>query len=93
MPITLVVMACIGPLCSYATMPESFDSVARCERLAPFVVGMERANLTSLMGYPRDGGQQSAFSCIDSSSGKVLVSYEDRPITETKVAARNLNVD
>lgn len=88
MPITLVVMACIGPFCTYTTAPERFESVARCERLAPFVVGMARANLTSMMGYPREGGNQSAYSCIDADSGGVLSSFDSRPGRDTRLAVR-----
>lgn len=79
MPVTLVVMACIGPLCTYTSPREPFASLAQCERMAPFVAGMTRANLTSMMGYPREGENRTSFSCIDKSSGAVLLSYDSRP--------------
>lgn len=88
MPITLVVMACIGPFCTYTTGAERFDTLARCERIAPFVAGMARANLTSMMGYPRGGENQSAYSCIDSGSGIVLMSFDSRPDRDTRLARR-----
>jgi|AGTN01.3.fsa_nt_gi hypothetical protein len=79
MSVILVVMACVGPLCAYSSPREPFASLAQCERLAPFVAGMTRANLTSMMGYVRHGENRTRFSCVDPASGAVLLSYDSRP--------------
>lgn len=76
MPVTALVVACVGPMCAYSAPDISFDSVAQCERAAPAIAGLSRASMTGALWEPSTRGERTAFQCIDSTTGKVLLSFD-----------------
>ena len=76
MPITALVIACVGPMCAYSAPAISFDNVAQCERAAPMIAGLSRAGMTQALWQPSATGERTAFQCIDSATGVVLLSYD-----------------
>jgi len=81
MPVTALVVACVGPLCAYSAPDISFESVAQCERAAPAIAGLSRASMTGTLWEPTSRNERTAFQCIDSATGTVLLSFdsEDGP--------------
>lgn len=84
MPVTALVMACLGPLCSY-TVVDDLKSAAQCERLAPFIGGMARAETVSMAFTPADQSWRLSFRCLDGRTRQVLLQYDS---AEEQLAAR-----
>lgn len=84
MPVTALVMACLGPLCSYAVV-DDLKSAAQCERLAPFIGGMARAESVALAFDPADRSWRLAFRCLDGRTRQLLLQYDS---AEERLAAR-----
>lgn len=76
MPITALVVACVGPLCAYSAPEISFDNLAQCERVAPLLAGISRAGMTQALWQPSSPAERTAFQCIDSATGTVLLSFD-----------------
>lgn len=76
MPVTALVVACLGPMCAYSAPAISFDTVAQCERAAPLIAGRSRAGMTHALWEPSAREERTAFQCIDASTGRVLLSYD-----------------
>lgn len=84
MPVTALVVACLGPLCSY-TVVDDLSSAAQCERLAPFIGGMARAESIAMAFEPADRSWRLSFRCLDGKTRKVLLQYDS---AEEQLAAR-----
>lgn len=76
MPISLLVIACVGPMCAYSAPAISFDSVSQCARMAPMVAGKSRVELTDILWQPSQTTERTAFRCIDSATGTTLFSFD-----------------
>jgi len=83
-PVTAMVVACLGPMCTYTAVSD-LPSLRQCERMAPFIAGLSRSEMTALLFTPADMTSRLAFSCIDARTGKVLLSY-DSDVEEVAVA-------
>lgn len=75
MPVTAFVMACVGPVCNF-TAVDGFASVRQCERMAPFIGGISRAEMTSLTFNPAEDNWRLAFRCVDGRTREVLLSFD-----------------
>ena len=73
--VTALVTACIGPMCSYTAVSD-LASVRQCERMAPFIAGLSRSQMTALLFTPVDMTSRLAFRCLDARTGTVLMSYD-----------------
>jgi len=76
MPITALVIACVGPMCAYSAPATSFDTLAQCERAAPMIAGLSRAGMVNALWQPVSARERTAFQCIDGSTGTVLLSFD-----------------
>lgn len=76
MPVSALVIACVGPMCAYSATAEAFETVAQCERSAPIIAGISRASMTSTFWEPTDRRQRTSFRCVDSITGAVLLSFD-----------------
>ncbi|OJX68639.1 hypothetical protein [Magnetospirillum sp. 64-120] len=85
MPVTALVVACVGPMCAYSAPDVSFDSVAQCERAAPAIAGLSRASMTNALWDPSSRTERTAFQCIDSATGKVLLSFDSEEAAHYKL--------
>ena len=84
MPVTALVIACAGSICSYTAVTD-LASAGQCERLAPFIAGMSRAEMTSLVYTPAAQSSRLAFKCVDGRSGALLMSFDSE---QEELAAR-----
>ncbi|MEW5728701.1 MAG: hypothetical protein AB1918_12820 [Pseudomonadota bacterium] len=85
MTVIALVIACLGPMCSYTATTEPFDSVRQCQVVAPMIAGIERSRMTSSLWLPADIRRTTSFRCIDPATGEVLAAYN----SEEQVAALN----
>ncbi|MBI3444442.1 MAG: hypothetical protein HY055_03555 [Magnetospirillum sp.] len=85
MPVTALVIACAGSVCTYSAITD-LVSLKQCERLAPIIAGMSRAEMTSLVYTPADQSSTMSFKCLDGQSGAVLMSFDSE--AEELAAAR-----
>ncbi|MBR9971861.1 hypothetical protein [Magnetospirillum sulfuroxidans] len=76
MPISALVIACVGPMCAYTAPAISFDTVAQCEKAAPMIAGLSRAGMTNALWQPSSTSERTAFQCIDHATGAVLFSFD-----------------
>lgn len=76
MPITALVIACVGPMCAYSAPTISFDTLAQCEKAAPMIAGLSRAGMVNALWQPVSARERTAFQCIDGSTGTVLLSFD-----------------
>lgn len=83
MPVIALVIACLGPMCTYTATEEPLDSVRQCQAVAPMIAGIARSQMTAGLWLPTDTRRSSSFRCVDSRTGEVLASFN----SEDTVAA------
>lgn len=85
MTVIALVIACLGPMCSYTATTEPFDSLRQCRVVAPMIAGIERARMASALWQPADPRRTTSFRCVDTRTGEVLAAFN----SEDQVAALN----
>ncbi len=83
MTVIALVIACLGPMCSYTATTEPFDSVRQCRLVAPMIAGIERSRMTATLWLPSDVRRTTSYRCIDAGTGEILASFN----SEDQVAA------